>query len=137
MECIQCMHALYKLYTLHTLYTLCTLSTLSALYTLYTLSTPYALYTLSTLYTLYTLYIHWLSASKMTYLWVISVDDALLLGYQRRRCLIFGLSSSKMTYFRLYRGGWAHTLRCDSEGDRFLYSISLSNGWVGKKLSVS
>ena len=49
----------------------------------------------------------WLSASKMTYVWAISVEDDLFLGYQRRYLFLghqrrrwhtFGLSASKMTY---------------------------------------
>ena len=34
----------------------------------------------------------------MTYFLVISVEDDLFLGYQRRKCLIFELSESEMTY---------------------------------------
>ena len=37
----------------------------------------------------------------MTCFWVISVEDYLFLGYQRRRLLIFEISASMMTYFRV------------------------------------
>ena len=39
-----------------------------------------------------------LSASKMIYFWVISVEDDLFVGYQHRQLLILGLAASKMTY---------------------------------------
>ena len=43
--------------------------------------------------------IHWLSASKVTCVWVISVEDDFLLGYQCRRWHIVRLSASKMILF--------------------------------------
>ena len=42
-----------------------------------------------------------LSASKMTYFRVISVEHELSWGYHRRRWLLFGLSASHITYFRV------------------------------------
>ena len=84
----------------------------------------------------------------MTYFRVISIENDLFLGYQRRQLLIFGLSVSRMTYFWVirveddsflgYTGGDGRTLVGATQGrDAVLYSISIASAGVGMKLSVS